>query len=971
LTRTDGVALPRAATQRRTIGLLSLLAATGEGGLSRDKIIGIMWPEVSARRARHSLTQALYAARKALECDDLFVVSEDIRLNPDRISSDVAAFQAAVSRGDDPAAAELYRGPFLDGFYLSSPEFEQWLSGTRDRLELQAVAVLERLSRSSEAQGDLRAAVGWLGRIAAMRPSDAGVTMRLMQLLAGSGDRARAIEHAESHVRILREEYEIEPDPQVLALAESLRTPQLSPDYDDAVGSYLATEPHSELATLAARDGKESLRYEPEAEFQLENEFALQRLEVPESAAEEKGRYYGEASGLSRGMAPRVGEVRYDGPLAERPLPSGLARRIWYKRAAVVAVLALLVILVVQLFQDEPLPVLDQRIVVAPFRVHDADASLSYLSEGLVDLLSTRLADDENARGVDAGAVLRAWHRAGITRASDASRDTMMKLAARFGAERLIIGSVVGGSERAVLSASVVHVPTGVVSGEAVVEGPIDSLVTLADQLAGKLLLSQAGSEFRLAGQITHSLPALRSYLSGMQAYAHGDHAVAAEHYARALRTDSTFALAALRMAMAAERLNDFESERRALAVAWREQEKLSDRDRAHLHALLGPRYPEASSHTETIAAWEQAASLGANSAEVWYGFARAIIESGQAEESEAEQERARAALERTLDLDAHHAAARMLLAHGQQEETTAGIFALDSLAADSAQPLAPFLQWRRAAAHPDTALSRMLRDSLAYFGPANLRAIAAASQFDAVRLEDGARAIMLLLQRAASYEQAFDLLLAQHAIALNRDRPAEALQASARLQRLSPATRAHLRLRVLDAVFANGDSIAGKAAAEELERGLKRILPPTSAASDACALAQWQLATQDTAGARVSLEFLETAQDQVAPVGTPAAVCRVLARAGYAVATRSADAQRQVAALDSLVFTTATAGDAVAWANIAIARMHTKLNNPVSALRAIRRRPYMSGAWPRYHAAAVREEELLAAAISATGTGR
>lgn len=955
----DGLAASRTASQRRTIGLLSLLAVAGEAGLSRDKLIGILWPDASIRRARHSLTQALYAARKALDCDDLFVVSEDVRLNPERITSDVLEFQKALERGDDVTAAELYRGPLLDGFYLASPEFERWHSAARDRLENHAVAALERLTSEAEDRGDLRAATMWLGRISSIRPSDEAVTIRLMQLLAASGDRARAIEHAEIHARLLRDEYEIEPDPQVIALARTLRTPQLTSEPGDGRGSTYEGQPTpvtSETAVLPAGVGSRQFALDVEGE-----EFELRLLGLAPPDHQE----------LTRGVPGRVNELRYDGPAAERALPSRLARGPWFRPGVLAVLLLLIIVGIVSQSRREPMPVLDQRIVVAPFRVHDADASLSYLREGLVDLLSTRLADDENARGVDAGAVLRAWRRAGITRESSTSRDTMMKLAASFGAERLIIGSVVGGSDRAVLSASVVHVPTGQMSDEAVVEGPIDSLLALADQLAGKLLLTQAGPDGRLAEQTTQSLPALRSYLSGLEAYARGDHAVAAEHYASALRTDSTFALAALRMALAADRLNDFELQRRALATAWRYREGMSERDRVHLRALLGPQYPAPSTRSESMIAWEEAASVAANSAEVWYGFARATIESGAATDSESDLERARAALQRTLDLDPHHGAARMLLAHLQIGDAAIGVFLPDSMAADSLQPLAPFLRWRQAAWQENASVSAAIRDSLAYFGPANLRAIAAASQFDGVRLEDGARAVEILLQRASSYEQAFDILLAQHALALNRGSAQEALQASARLQRLSPATRAHLRLRVLDAVYGNGDQLAARSAAEELVGGLRRISPPASAASDACALAQWQLATGNAPGALVSLESIVETPARPAPVSTPTQVCAKLIEAGHAVATGATQAAELVSALDSLVFTTVASGDAAAWAHIAIARMHRQLNEPVSALRAIRRRPYMSGVWPRYLATAMREENELIAVTDSLGAQR
>jgi len=59
----DGTPMGGAAARRRTLGLLSVLAVAGDAGLSRDKLVGLFWPDVEARRARHSLTQALYVAR--------------------------------------------------------------------------------------------------------------------------------------------------------------------------------------------------------------------------------------------------------------------------------------------------------------------------------------------------------------------------------------------------------------------------------------------------------------------------------------------------------------------------------------------------------------------------------------------------------------------------------------------------------------------------------------------------------------------------------------------------------------------------------------------------------------------------------------------------------------------------------------------------------------------------------------------
>ena len=132
----SGQPLGGAATQRRTLALLAVLAVAGPAGLSRDKLIGLLWPESDEERARHSLTQALYAARRALQCDDLFAMrSSTIGLDFEQLESDVRDFESAVERGDLEAAVSVYAGPFLDGFFLSSSQaFEQWSSAQRDGL---------------------------------------------------------------------------------------------------------------------------------------------------------------------------------------------------------------------------------------------------------------------------------------------------------------------------------------------------------------------------------------------------------------------------------------------------------------------------------------------------------------------------------------------------------------------------------------------------------------------------------------------------------------------------------------------------------------------------------------------------------------------------------------------------------------------------------------------------------------------
>ena len=149
-----------AGAQRRTLALLSVLAVAGPVGLSRDKLVALFWPEADADRGRHALTQALYASRRGLRCDDLFLVTGDVRLNPERITSDVGDLEISLS--DDPERIpELYRGPFLDGFFLSgSGEFEQWTAAQRTRIEERVARAYERLAISAEEGRDPKVSSG-------------------------------------------------------------------------------------------------------------------------------------------------------------------------------------------------------------------------------------------------------------------------------------------------------------------------------------------------------------------------------------------------------------------------------------------------------------------------------------------------------------------------------------------------------------------------------------------------------------------------------------------------------------------------------------------------------------------------------------------------------------------------------------------------------------------------------------------
>jgi TolB-like protein len=170
------------------------------------------------------LTQILYALRRELGADDLFLGSCELRLNPDRVSSDVREFEAVRQAGNLERAVELYGGPFLDGFFLTdAPEFERWVENERVGFAQRHVEALETLAAKAAAAGDHRHAASWWQRLAEHDPLSSRVTIHLMSALAAAGDRAEALERAQYYQGLLEQEHQAAPNPAVVALADQLR----------------------------------------------------------------------------------------------------------------------------------------------------------------------------------------------------------------------------------------------------------------------------------------------------------------------------------------------------------------------------------------------------------------------------------------------------------------------------------------------------------------------------------------------------------------------------------------------------------------------------------------------------------------------------------------------------------------------------------------------------------------------------
>jgi DNA-binding SARP family transcriptional activator/TolB-like protein len=920
----DADTLGGAARQRRVLGLLAFVAAGRERGVSRDSVLAVLWSESDPEKARQALTQGLYHARRAIEEDELFLAGADLRLNSDVFTTDVWEFEDALKRGEAERAVALYEGAFLEGFYVNdAPEFERWVASERARLVRLCADALEELAERAQQTSDVRSLVRWRRRRAALDPLNATAATELMKALAAAGDRAAALQHARVYEILLREELDVAPEAQVVELTERLRTEEAN-----------AVAPNVLNGISVPVDAV------PSVETSAPNDSTLVAI---------------------RGLASTKDDV--------------LAPTLWWRRRSVAvalgfAVVMTLVIVFARLTRS-PSPVAVQKdlIAVAPFRVAGADPSLAFLGEGLVDLLTTKLTDAGTMRPVDAGSMIAAWHNAGVAVNGGASRDVALGVGRRLGAEHLLVGSVVGAPAHVVISASVLRVKDGSVSVQASVEGPTDSLTSMIDRLAARLVAQASGMSERLANNTTTSLRAMRAFLDGQAAYRRGAYRQALEHFRNALENDPTFAMSGLGLAQTADRVNALSDLSRGLTTAWQYRAELLERDRIYLEALAGPRYPAASGERERLVAWERVVTATPDRAEAWVGLGRQLFYKGRLLGIGDAAEQAVVSFERARELDdAFVSPLQFLVQLAASTGDTAALRTTGGAYAhlDSVGDMSGFVRWRSAIALGDSARLTSIRRVFSSMPAPSLRTIALSGLYNFIEGRDAERALAALRARTVRASNRFDLMLAEHALALNRGELRRAQRLIDALDSAQPLSALPERLRILDVLYAAGDSAVAARSVERIAphlsavrwnepKQLRDVAPDTARDLEGlCVAGQWYARHGNRLSASRAAERLTMQR------GGSAATCAVLIEGVLAVRSRAADADARLARLDSLLLG-GPPGEVTEYANLVLARLYAERGHVRRALAAVRRRSYMD-AWPPYLAEQVREEGRLAA---------
>jgi predicted ATPase/DNA-binding SARP family transcriptional activator len=231
----EGSAVLRFSTQKTALMLASLTLDAGRAQ-TREALATLLWPDADDETGRHNLRTALYSLRRQLEphgvgAGTVLVADRmNVRLNPEAVTSDAVEFEqrlADAARATErasrlealQAAARLYRGELLPGFY------EPWVIAERDRLASRLLLALKAIADELLATGDLEGAAEYTHRAVAADPYDEEAHCRLIRVFAAMGRYSQALQQYRALTKMLREYLGVDPAPetqQLVAEVEAL-----------------------------------------------------------------------------------------------------------------------------------------------------------------------------------------------------------------------------------------------------------------------------------------------------------------------------------------------------------------------------------------------------------------------------------------------------------------------------------------------------------------------------------------------------------------------------------------------------------------------------------------------------------------------------------------------------------------------------------------------------------------------------
>jgi DNA-binding SARP family transcriptional activator/predicted ATPase len=295
---------------KRIEALLAFLAIESDQAHRRERLVGLLFPEIPDEQARTNLRQTLTRLRRAIDDQKaeppfLLITRESTQFNRESdYFLDVENFTDSLygcpkhrpERDRDCQdcieglhnAVKLYRGPFLEGFSLDdSTAFEDWVVIKREQYQEEALAALQDLADYHERRGSYAISTEYVRHQLRLEPWKEEAHRQLMRLLAYQGQRSAALLQYKTLKSILEDELGVEPLSETQSLFDSIRAArddrpfQLPPRTANFLGrdqelallnEYLA-HPKKQLITLTGPGGSGKTAIATETGWQVAERF--------------------------------------------------------------------------------------------------------------------------------------------------------------------------------------------------------------------------------------------------------------------------------------------------------------------------------------------------------------------------------------------------------------------------------------------------------------------------------------------------------------------------------------------------------------------------------------------------------------------------------------------------------------------------------------------------------------------------
>jgi predicted ATPase/DNA-binding SARP family transcriptional activator/DNA-binding CsgD family transcriptional regulator len=217
---------------KKSASLVKLLALQPQNRMHRERVIDLLWPELSPQKAANNLHRTLHEARKTLGLllqtpGYLQLQDEHLTLSPDvELRTDVDEFRRFAEAARNTRGPGAYRQALetYGGELLPEDRYEEWTEVHRRELRALCLDLHVELAAVYEERGSYRQAIETLEQVVTGNPTYEEAHACLMRLYALSGRRRKALGQYERLAEIISVEHETEPAEEIKALYEQIRT---------------------------------------------------------------------------------------------------------------------------------------------------------------------------------------------------------------------------------------------------------------------------------------------------------------------------------------------------------------------------------------------------------------------------------------------------------------------------------------------------------------------------------------------------------------------------------------------------------------------------------------------------------------------------------------------------------------------------------------------------------------------------